>query len=495
MTFSRGFLLFFFILTAFRVYFTAFFDLTPDEAYYWFWSRYPSLSYFDHPPMVAYLIKISTALFGEKEWAVRLPAIVMGLGDSLLIYLLGKNVFKSREAGIFSALVLNSLLIFSTGMVIITPDSPQLFFWILTIYFSFHAVFENKDNYWILSGISLGMGLLSKYTMIFFVPSLFLFLLLTSRFRHHFMSFKFWLGLFIAIVIFSPVVLWNYQNHWISFLFQFHHGMDRSDSHYLKHLLEFLGGQAGIFSPFIFFGFFWALWKAFLVGRKKGLHQFSFLFWMVMPVFLFFLWESFRVSIGPNWPVFGQSGSVLLLGGFFYQKLKERKDSFWIKFLILFSIGFSYFFMIIVHFQAFSKIIPLKAEMDRTNDLAGWREIEKMNQDFPETTSWPVIVNSHTMVGEASFYLKRLNVYQMGAAHRITDLSRVDSKPFKGKPFLLLTFDDDPFSEKIRSQFEKVVLLADIPVFVYRGQEKIMIRKYQVFKGESFLGVPFEGDG
>src|ERR1700693_5693 len=148
MNYRCGFLLFLSVLSIFRFYFSAYFDLTPDEAYYWFWSRHPALSYFDHPPMVAYLIKMSTAVFGDREWAVRLPAMVMGLGDTLLIYLLGKKVFKSAEAGIFGALILNSLLIFSTGMVIITPDSPQLFFWVLTIYFSYIAVIEKKENYW-----------------------------------------------------------------------------------------------------------------------------------------------------------------------------------------------------------------------------------------------------------------------------------------------------------------------------------------------------------
>ncbi|HXN06169.1 MAG TPA: glycosyltransferase family 39 protein [Nitrospiria bacterium] len=490
MNYRCGFLLFLSVLTIFRFYFSAYFDLTPDEAYYWFWSRHPALSYFDHPPMVAYLIKMSTAVFGDREWAVRLPAMVMGLGDTLLIYLLGKKVFKSAEAGIFGALILNSLLIFSTGMVIITPDSPQLFFWVLTIYFSYIAVIEKKENYWLLTGLSLGMGLLSKYTMILFVPSVFLFLLFTPEVRHHLISLRFWLALFIALIIFSPVVLWNYQNHWISFLFQFHHGMDRSESFGWTHVVEFLGGQAGIFSPFIFLGFFWALWQAYQVGKRAGLRQFSFIFWTVVPVFVFFLWNSLRISVGPNWPVFAQSGSILLLGGFFYQKLRLRKGSFWTSALIIFSIGVSYSLMMLVHLQAFSKIIPLSVEMDRTNDLTGWNEIQRINRQFPETIGWPVIVNSHTMVGEASFYLKKENVYQMGEAYRISDLSRVDSNSFKGDTFLLLTFEDDPFSDKVINQFRKVVPLADIPVFVYRDRKKLLVRTYRVFRGENFLNLP-----
>jgi 4-amino-4-deoxy-L-arabinose transferase-like glycosyltransferase len=490
---NRYFLLLFFsLLTLFRFYFSAHFNLTPDETYYWFWSEHLHLSYFDHPPMVAWLIKLSTAIFGQKEWAVRLPGMLMGIGDTVLIYLLGKKVFKSREAGITSAVVLNSILIFSVGMVIITPDTPQLFFWIAAIYFSYNAAIEKRKNDWFLTGIALGLGLLSKYTMILFLPAIFLFLLLTPSCREDLYSWKPWASLLIAFLIFSPVIIWNEQNHWISFLFQLRHGTSSRDSPGARYFFEFLGGQAAVFSPFIFIGLIWSLWKAYKIGRKRNLYQFSFLFWMAFPLFLFFTYESLHTKVEANWPVFSQTGSIILLGGFFYQKFRDRRDSFLIKFWIIFSIGFGFLLMMMVHIQAFTKFIPLKAEVDRTNDLIGWSEMKQIYLMYPEAEKWPVLTTSHTMVGETAFYLKNGRAYQWGAPHRITDLSHVNPESIEENgSFLLVTFDDDRFSNEAASLFKNLIPLADIPVFAPRGDSTIQIRSYHFFKGENFKGFPF----
>jgi 4-amino-4-deoxy-L-arabinose transferase-like glycosyltransferase len=479
---------FFVSITSFRIYFTGQFDLTPDESYYWFWSKHLHLSYFDHPPMVALLIRLFTGLFGEKEWVVRLPAILMGVGDTFLIYLLSKKVFKSREAGIYSAMVLNSILIFSAGMVIMTPDTPQLFFWILAIYYGHSAVIEKRSNHWFLTGMALGLGLLSKYTMILFLPAIFIFLLVTPSCRDQLYSWKPWTSLLLAVLIFSPVLIWNAQNHWISFLFQFRHGTSGRGTSGLGSVFEFLGSQAGVFSPFIFLGLLWALAKSYKIGKKRNLQQFSFLFWMVFPLFLFFIYESFHTKIEANWPVFSQTGSIILLGGFFYQKVRDRSDSFPIKFCVFFSLIFSFLLMMAVHMQAFTKFIPLRVEVDRTNDLIGWEKLNEIYAIAPETKQWPILTTSHTMVGEVSYYLENERVYQWGAPNRITDLSQADSGSLKAnEAFLLITFDDDRFSDSALSLFKNIVPIADIPVYAERGREKIRIRTYHCFKGEDFL--------
>ncbi|MHB8483340.1 MAG: glycosyltransferase family 39 protein [Nitrospiria bacterium] len=491
MTFQLFFILVFALITLFRFYFTASLNLTPDESYYWFWSQHPDLSYFDHPPMVSYLIRISTGLFGNYAWAVRLPALFMGIGCSYLVYLLGKEVFKDKNGGLSGVVVLNSILLFSVSMVIITPDTPQLFFWLLTLYFSFHAVYGDKPRDWILAGISLGSGLLSKYTMILYLPGFILFLLMTPPFRHHLYSWKLWLAGLFAFVVFSPVLIWNYQHQWISFLFQIHHGTDARNVHGLQYFWEFLGSQAGLFSPFIFMGFFWALWKAFKIGRKKNLHQFAFLFWSVFPVFVFFLYESLYTKIEANWAGFVQSGSIILLGGFLNQKIRDRNDnSRRMIYVAVAVISFGFLLTGLVHLQTYFKLIPLSVERDRTNDLIGWEELQKIQVVFPETTNLPVLTTSHTLVGETSFYLHTLEVYQWGAPQRITDLTRAHPVPPEGSSFLLLTYDDDQFSAEAKSLFAEITPLTDIPVFYPKG---IKIRTYHFYLGKNFTGIPQSG--
>ncbi|MBI1824741.1 MAG: glycosyltransferase family 39 protein [Nitrospirae bacterium] len=486
---ASAFLFLFVLLTSFRFYFAAHFNLTPDESYYWYWSEHLQLSYYDHPPMVAWLMRLSTSLFGQGEWAVRLPALLMGIGDTWMIYDLAKRTFKSPGAGLVSAMILNSIMIFSVGMVIFTPDTPQLFFWIAATAFAYRATVENRSQYWFLTGIAFGLGLLSKYTMILFLPALLLFLLFNAPFRSHLASWKSWLSLLIAFLIFSPVMIWNYQNQWISFLFQFHHGTLSRESTGLRYLFEFLGSQAGIFSPLLFMAFFWAWVKAYRIGRVPHLWQFSFLFWMVFPLFVFFIYKSLHSKIEANWPVFCQTGSIVLLGGFFYQKLRDRKDSFLMKSFIYISVGLAFLMMLTVHLQAMTKFIPLKVERDRTNDLIGWSEMKAIYSKFPEFAEDPVITTNHTMVGEVSYYLKNKRVFQWGSPFRITDLSRIEPIELNQiNEFLLVTFDRDQFPLETLSLFERIAPVMEIPVFVKRGNSSILIRTYHFFRGEHFKG-------
>ncbi|MFQ5716207.1 MAG: ArnT family glycosyltransferase, partial [Nitrospinales bacterium] len=110
--------------TIFRLCFAASLELTPDEAYYWGWSRHLQGGYFDHPPMVAAWIALTTWVGGSSELFVRLAAVIPGLGLSLIAYFLGRDLFQSEKAGYYGALWLNLILIISLGSVIITPDTP-----------------------------------------------------------------------------------------------------------------------------------------------------------------------------------------------------------------------------------------------------------------------------------------------------------------------------------------------------------------------------------
>lgn len=482
------FILFFFLITALRFFFAGSLNLAPDESYYWFWSQHPALSYFDHPPMVGYLIKISTSVFGNSEWAVRLPALLTGLGCSYLVYDLAKQIFKNRDAGILSVIILNSLLIFSVGMVIITPDSPLIFFWILTLYFYHRAIYRDKMIDWTLAGFSFGLGLLSKYTMIFFLPGLIMFILLTPQFRYRILSLRLWVSIGIALLIFTPVLVWNYQHHWISLLFQYNHGTNARTNHGVQYLLEFLGSQAGLFSPFIFPGLLWALWKSFKI-RKENNYQFSYLFWSVFPAFAFFLYDSLHTKIEGNWAVFTHAGSIILLGGFLSQKISGREKKSRILFYTIFMISFSLLITTLIHAQPFLKLIPLSVQQDRTNDLSGWDEMRKTEKMFPEAASMPVLTTSHTLTGEAAFYLNNPNVYQWGAPYRITDLTQANPVPPAGATFLLLSCNNDVFPDEANSLFANISPLIDIPVYYSKGQTRTLIRTYHFFKGENFLGL------
>jgi predicted membrane-bound dolichyl-phosphate-mannose-protein mannosyltransferase len=110
-------------------------ELTPQEAYYWNYAVHPALSYFDHPPMVAWVIGAGYFLLGKCELGVRIGGFLLTLLSTGLLYALGKLWFN-KKVGLWAALLFQLLPLFFVYGVLITPDVPLTFFWLLTLYFS-----------------------------------------------------------------------------------------------------------------------------------------------------------------------------------------------------------------------------------------------------------------------------------------------------------------------------------------------------------------------
>lgn len=180
-------MIFIILVTSFRFFVASRLELIPDEAYYWEWGRHLSWSYYDHPPMTAWLISGATFFGKTAEVWVRLPAILLGLGLSGLSWLLGKKLFpESKDCSRYSVILVNLVLIFALGCIIITPDTPLVFFCTLTLYLIYEATFNGKTLYWYLSGLTLGLALLSKYTAVLLVPCFGIFLGFSTAFRPFF---------------------------------------------------------------------------------------------------------------------------------------------------------------------------------------------------------------------------------------------------------------------------------------------------------------------
>ena len=195
-------------------------NLSPQEAYYWNYSIHPDLSYLDHPPMVAWVIRAGTLLLGKSEIGVRIGGLWLVVVSTWLINALGRLWF-SRRAGLWAALLFQVIPVYFIYGVIITPDVPLICFWLLTIYLVSIAVLKDRPSAWYCAGAALGFAMLSKYTALFLVPSALLFLIADRAHRKWLLRKEPYLAFFLSLVIFSPVILWNYQHQWASFTFQF----------------------------------------------------------------------------------------------------------------------------------------------------------------------------------------------------------------------------------------------------------------------------------
>jgi dolichol-phosphate mannosyltransferase len=194
-------------------------ELLPEDSYYWNYAQHLDLGYLDHPPMVAWLIWVGTAVCGDSEFGVRIGALCCAAVASLFAYRLTRNLFGEPSAVV--ALVLMQVLpfFFLAGMLM-TPDAPLTAAWAAALYFLERALIAGQSRAWLLAGLSIGLGLISKYTIGMLVPAVALFVILDRQSRRWLLRWEPYAALVIAMVIFSPVIVWNAQHEWASFAFQ-----------------------------------------------------------------------------------------------------------------------------------------------------------------------------------------------------------------------------------------------------------------------------------
>ena len=206
-------------LFALRAAYLGAIELLPEEAYYWSYSQHLALSYLDHPPLIAWLIAGSTALLGQNEWAVRLPALLCAAVTAGFAFALAEHWLGKTAAA--AALALCAALPFTfTSGAMMTPDAPLAAAWSGALYFLYRALVEERPRAWLGAGICIGLGLLAKYTIALLGLGALAFALLDSRARAQLRRPEPWLGAALALVLFSPVILWNRHNEWASFAFQ-----------------------------------------------------------------------------------------------------------------------------------------------------------------------------------------------------------------------------------------------------------------------------------
>ena len=275
-------------------------DLSPQEAYYWNYATHPALSYFDHPPVVAWLISAGQFVLGKTELGVRIGGFLLTLLSTWLLYTLGKLWF-SRRAGLWAALLFQLLPLYFVYGVLTTPDVPLNFFWLVTLYFISIAVRGCEKWTWYAAGITFGLCMLSKYSAIFLLPSTLLLLAIDSRYHQWFIRKEPYLALVIAALCFTPVILWNMEHDWVSFGFQINDRLSRRQMHPLQSFGEFLLVQLGVTYPALIAGLVMISKVPLSLGLKARHLAWRFCLFFSLPFLTFLLLFSIHSRIKANW--------------------------------------------------------------------------------------------------------------------------------------------------------------------------------------------------
>src|SRR3569833_2593252 len=154
-------------LVALRLVAAAYTPITFDEAYYWMWSKALAGGYYDHPPMVAYVIRAGTMIAGDTEFGVRLVSILLALPMSYAIYRSAAILFGGARVAATSAILLNVTLLASVGTLIVTHDAPLLVASSFVLFFLAKVLETGRGVWWRADGAAVGTALLLFFLVLF----------------------------------------------------------------------------------------------------------------------------------------------------------------------------------------------------------------------------------------------------------------------------------------------------------------------------------------
>lgn len=447
--------------------------LAEDEAYYRIWGLYPALSYLDHPPMIGWWIAAGQALFGDTIFAVRALVILSGPLGSLALWRTACLLFDRRTAG-WAVLFLNTSLLVGIGGILATPDAPSVLFWGLAFWALAELVHSKNANWWLVAGLMAGLGLLSKYSVLFLGAGIVLWLIWVPQARRWWMSWQLWAGGAIAVLCFSPVIYWNLLYEGASFYKQF--GRAGVSGYTAKYIFEFLGGLIGLMNPLIaLLAVFGGVSLSRRFWRKE--EAASLLVCMVLPFIVYLLYHSLHSRVQANWPtplfpVFALMAAMFVVQATSRARLWGRVASAGVV------LGAAIAVLVQVH-----GVYPLTgqfARKDPTHQLRGWPEIgAKIRQIMAEEGADYVLTSSYAMTGQLSYLLAGT-----APVHQITERIRYVMAPHPDEnlfdaPGLYVVIARRDQSEALKTVYDEVRFIGAIDRTV-RGTFLEELRIYKV---------------
>lgn len=452
-------------------------ELAADEAHYWEWSKNLDWSYYSKGPLVAWLMWLSDTAyhtlggeeFGPRVVAVRLPAPICQLIILASVALLMARVFPKPQQAVFGVVGLLALPGVAALGTVMTIDAPFLACWALAMVATHSALFrEGGWTAWTLAGVACLFGVLAKYTMVMLPGCLMAWFLFDSRQRWRLGSLGPWLlpvGIFLGMI---PIVYWNAANDWVSF----RHVLTQAGGSVAPGKpkwkpfgpLEMIGTQCLLLLGVWFAAYISALWQHRPTNRPSS--ENSFLWWLSVPIVVFFFVISVRSKVQPNWTAPAYLTGWLLAFGQFCHWYESASETGRRRLLVLalfasvcglFGTGLARYPGLMRPYL--SRLVPEPElvrptpvrQLDPTSRLFGWKALaERVDQlreqvRLEEGREPEIAGMSWILPGQLKFYCEgNPRVYSFGTAlldrHSQLDLWRpnplADAQEFAGRTFI-----------------------------------------------------------
>lgn len=472
------------IITLLKVIFISFTMVIDDEAYYYIYSKHLSAGYIDHGPVIAYMIKFFTLVFGDNSFGIRISGVILTLIAVLVIFKVLEK--EGKGLGYITGNIINTTILFFAGSIIITPDTPMAFFFTLTILFYYLAYFRDK-KYFYLAGILLGFSMLSKISVAFPAIGIFIFPFLIKEKRNNIKYKEFWISFIIAFIIFLPFIIWNINNNFAFVKYQFKHISRIGD---IGDFFDLWGAQAGFLFPILFvFSFYLPFKYIFEFYIKKiNLNKDKIYFSLISIVpFIYFIYNSFKHRYEANWPVVCFMGGLFLFSIYVKEKFNKMKIYYYIQ------IFTSFVLILIIILHVFFPFLPLKGNNDITNRYYYYNflyDLKKYYNENKEIKKYRIVSNNYQLPSMINLYVKpekEAICLSIRGYHETLYSFIYNDNLLKGKDYLFIWYGTK-FPKSYSKYFKSVKKVKTF--YSYRKKKKI--KTFILWFAENYKGKDLE---
>lgn len=368
-------------ITVFRLFYLLinFRPLNIEEAQYWIWSRQLSFGYHSKPPLIAWIISLTTHLFGNGYFGVRCIVPIVWLITTYFLYLAAKKLFDRTVAAwtAISFFLMPSVVVSAT---IISVDPLMLMFWACALYLLVYALQSKRCVYWLLLGVAIGLSALTKYTGLFFLLCLFLYCIFNRKQRAQLLSYKFYLMLLAVFLVLLPNIIWNIHHGFTAVRHVIYHNANICGFHlHFKNLMIFLLSQLGMFTVFFLpIYFYCAFRKKYWQNQQSNL-----LLWFSLPVLIIIMLEALFSRAYANWAAVSYLAATVLVVAI----LVRHKLYRWLKINLFYCIAIMLAFYVI-DFGVMHNLIKLPKYPHVYRASFGWesagQKIKLLSQRYPK---------------------------------------------------------------------------------------------------------------
>lgn len=403
------------------------FDVSPDEAHYWEWSRRLALSYYSKGPGVAYVIAFFTRIFGDNAFGIRVGAVVFSTLASYVVYLLGRDLFRCEKTGFYAAILANIVPILSVGAILMTTDVLLVFFWSAALLCVKRALDGKGGRWWYAAGVFMGLGFLGKYTIALLYPCVLLYLIVSREDRRWLKRAEPYIGAVIGLALSTPVIYWNITHGQVTIkhtLGQVHAGFGGVS---FLEPLAFLASQFGIVTPVIFIGFVYGIYLCALKGFRRGDGGLLLAFFASAPVFLLFFFKGFHGKVQANWAIAAFVTALPASVWAFRLLYAESKASGRraLKATAIFGVALSAAISLLACFPQALEAVGVKGIFSRPpyNRVTGWKElgekVSRVREEMEGAGKTFIMSDTYQITSELALYTDgRPAVYNVDTGSR-----------------------------------------------------------------------------